>query len=147
MLKSFEINADNYVESVRSLRAIAESSDSSSEAMVIRKTATTIERFLESPASEEELEALSYLNQELDSKRVLVYANTIEGAVEYEYMLTAKDGNNYERNELSSRSNFPLLTENEIYTRAEEVRFRRDEYSKSGDYWEDREAEEDLDLW
>jgi len=147
MLKSFEINADNYVESVRSLRAIAESSDSSSEAMVIRKTATTIERFLESPASEEELEALAYLNQELDSKRVLVYANTIEGAVEYEYMLTAKDGNNYERNELSSRSNFPLLTENEIYTRAEEVRFRRDEYSKSGDYWEDREAEEDLDLW
>lgn len=147
MLRSFEINADNYVESVRQMRAIADSTETSSEAMVIRKTATTIEKFMESSATEEELEALSYLNQELDSKRVLVYADTIEGAVEYEYMLTAKDGNNYERNELSSRSNFPLLTEDEIYTRAEEVRLKRDEYSESGDYWEDPEAEEDYDLW
>jgi hypothetical protein len=114
--------------------------------MVLRKTATTIERFIESPASAREIAALKSIGQKLDSKSVIVYADTIEGTVEYEYMLIAECGTHYERNELNL-NNFPLLTEDQIYSKAEEVRLSRNEYSESGDYWESVEAEEDCGVW
>lgn len=146
MLRSYTITADNCLSAVSQLRKIANSKDITAEAMVLRKTATTIERFIESPASAREIAALKSIGQKLDSKSVIVYADTIEGTVEYEYMLIAECGTHYERNELNL-NNFPLLTEDQIYSNAEEVRLSRNEYSESGDYWESVEAEEDCGVW
>ena len=147
MLRSTEITVDNYTEAVEAMRLTAKGLEDKYESMVIRKTASIIEKFIEQPAKEKELESLRFLNQELDTKKVIVYTDSNEGPPEYEYMLVTKNGECYERNELNARDSFPLLTEEEIYSRAEEVRSKRDEHTESGDYWESIKEEEDYDIW
>jgi len=134
MLIQYTINNDNYVESVNQLRQMADSKTDIYEAMVLRKTATMIDKFMQTSPTSIEIKSAERLGHKLDTKSVVVYSDTIEGTVEYEYMLIADDGTHFERNELNFNS-FPLLTEDEIYQRAEEVRSQRDEYSESSNSW------------
>lgn len=128
MLRQYTINSDNYFDSVTQLRRIAYHKQDVYEAMVLRKTATMIEKFMESMPTSREKTAAKKLGHTLDTKSVVVYSDTEDGTVEYEYMLIADDGTHFERNELNL-NNFPLLTENEISKRSKEVRLQRDEYS------------------
>lgn len=146
MLKSYSINCGNYRESVEQLRTVANAKENVAESMVLRKNATKIERFFNSTPTEKEINAFNIFGKCIDKKSVIVYFDTLDGSVEYEYMLIADDGTHYEKNELNL-NNFPLLTEDEIYSKAEEVRLSRNEYSESGDYWESMEAEEDCGVW
>lgn len=146
MLKSYSINCGNYRESVEQLRTVANAKENVAESMVLRKNATKIERFFNSTPTEKEINAFNIFGKRIDKKSVIVYFDTLDGSVEYEYMLIADDGTHYEKNELNL-NNFPLLTEDEIYSKAEEVRLSRNEYSESGDYWESMEAEEDCGVW
>lgn len=136
------ITKDNYLEYCKGLNLAAEALEEYSKRSQ-KRLATRIRKHVNCDPSTLGCKGLERIG--IEPVKAIVQIWNLDGEVSHEFVVVGSDDNCYELEE--ARNTELILSHEEIYSLAEEIRFKRDEYSSNSDYWEDQEAIEDLDLW
>lgn len=137
-----EINDQNYLPYCKGLNVAAEALDEYSMRSQ-KRLATRIRKHVVCDPCSLDHSGLKRIGVTPD--RAIVQIWNLDGEVSHEFVIVGSDGNCYELEEAKSVD--VVKSHDEIYSLAEEIRFKRDEYSSKSDYWEDQEAAEGDDLW
>ena len=140
-LKKYDITPDNYLDECHHLRAVAAVQLTPKDGKELRKLATKIQRFFETPIEEHSTAASDRIGLKFVDRVVFNYYDRSKKSTSrlrewQEFMLVNEDGNHFEIGEISNhgRRDFPLLSEAEILREAKIVRSQR-EHTRDGSEW------------
>jgi hypothetical protein len=132
-LKKYDITPENYLDECHHLRAVAAVQPTPKDGKELRKLATKIQRFFETPIEEHSTSASDRVGLTFVDRVIFNYYDRSKKSTSRlrewsEFMLIAEDGNHYEIGEISQhgRRDFPLLSEAEILREAKIVRSQRE---------------------